>query len=556
MSLTGELTTMESLKSEENAEPFKKRFKTQLTAADLCKVVIDNNSSDEEDIVRRSSSEDDYSATDSSGESELEAEEVDPRIIWRERPPPRSKMEYKLVAGLKVPPLGQQPRDFFNLLMNRSMYGLIVKNTNAYATAITKSTDGAKIWKPLKEEEMKKFLGLLYLIGVVKLPSLSLYWSTDRLFSFPAFRQVMSLERFLAILHSLRFCDDSVSDPTDPLRKVRPLIDFFDILMETIYTPQKELVLNNPMRIGKSTEGRVQAFTICESCGMVQKYLLYETKRGDKEANRQNRHVVVKDLLEGKLDRGHSVFMGEYFTSVPLIQSLNKEKTYITGQISEKNWKAYNVSSALIDKEEVFQTFTNDGVCLLKWKDKRKEIACVSSAFDATLSRALASQEDKTSNLALVEYNRIIRRETKRLRNQIFSYPPTKRKLKWYRKVGLHIINIVMINSYHLYSRYSEATKMSLLNFRLNLIKTLLYPSTDFGEAIRPESPGGYPKPHVLDYVGRNDKGFRKRKRCKYCISERGIRVDSYYHCITCDHQPGFCLGQCFIKYHKYDLFV
>jgi len=48
---------------------------------------------------------------------------------------------------------------------------------------------------------MKKCIGLLLVMGVVKKPSLALYWSTDPLFQTPLFSAVMPRNSFLLLLN-------------------------------------------------------------------------------------------------------------------------------------------------------------------------------------------------------------------------------------------------------------------------------------------------------------------------------------------------------------------
>jgi len=51
-------------------------------------------------------------------------------------------------------------------------------------------------WKPVTVIEMKKFLGLIFVTGVVQKPKLELYWSMRGIFQTPIFSQTMSKNRF------------------------------------------------------------------------------------------------------------------------------------------------------------------------------------------------------------------------------------------------------------------------------------------------------------------------------------------------------------------------
>ena len=73
---------------------------------------------------------------------------------------------------------------------------------------------------------MKKFLGLVILMGQVKRNALYDYWSTDISIETPYFSQVMSRNRFLQIMQSWHFCNNE-DIPLNSNRVVKiPIIDY------------------------------------------------------------------------------------------------------------------------------------------------------------------------------------------------------------------------------------------------------------------------------------------------------------------------------------------
>lgn len=57
--------------------------------------------------------------------------------------------------------------------------------------------------------------------------------------------------------------------------------------------------------------------------------------------------------------------------------------------------------------------------------------------------------------------------------DQMTSYYPVERKtLRWYKKIGVHCIHLLLINSYFLYNKYAK--KISLYDFRLSIIESSL----------------------------------------------------------------------------------
>jgi hypothetical protein len=51
-------------------------------------------------------------------------------------------------------------------------------------------------WKPVTIYEIKKFLGLMFLTGVIHKPKLEWYWSTRGILLTPIFSQMMCRNRF------------------------------------------------------------------------------------------------------------------------------------------------------------------------------------------------------------------------------------------------------------------------------------------------------------------------------------------------------------------------
>ena len=78
-------------------------------------------------------------------------------------------------------------------------------------------------------DEMRAFLGMNYLMGINKLPSLKDYWGTDTYIGNDGIKNVMARSRFVEILRNLHIADNTKDDKTDRGYKVRPLIDHLNL---------------------------------------------------------------------------------------------------------------------------------------------------------------------------------------------------------------------------------------------------------------------------------------------------------------------------------------
>ena len=100
--------------------------------------------------------------------------------------------------------------------------------------------------KPITMEEMKKFMGLIIIMGIVNMPSIQHYWCTSWPFSSLNFSTVLSRDRFLLILKFLHLIDNSKAVPKgekgyDILFKISPLITALVTSYQRSYTMNPEV---------------------------------------------------------------------------------------------------------------------------------------------------------------------------------------------------------------------------------------------------------------------------------------------------------------------------
>ncbi|KAG8236992.1 hypothetical protein J437_LFUL017113, partial [Ladona fulva] len=275
---------------------------------------------------------------------------------------------------MKEPPGGSRPKDFFNLLATDGFYDHIVKETNAQAEEIFFHNPSPKAritqWKELAVGEFQIFLGLLFHMGTIRLNRLNDYWRKGKLFDLKCFSNFMARDRFQGILQALHFSrnpEENEPMPNDRLYKIRPLINLFHERMRTIYTPRKELCVD---------ESRV-------------------LWRG---------RLIFRQFIKNKR---HRYGLKVYMLTEP--SGLVLKFIVYTGQADSEVVAQYNTFMGGID-----------------------------------------------------------------LCDQLLSYYPCERKtMKWYKKLAIHIFQLMLINSFILYNMYSTR-KISLYDFRLEIIDSLL----------------------------------------------------------------------------------
>lgn len=96
---------------------------------------------------------------------------------------------FTAIPGLKCVTEGNEPIDYFKLLVTDSFFDLIVEETNAYALDIflnqTHESSRINNWVDTNRKEMEIFVGLLFHMGTIRLSRLEDYWKTSRLFNIP-----------------------------------------------------------------------------------------------------------------------------------------------------------------------------------------------------------------------------------------------------------------------------------------------------------------------------------------------------------------------------------
>ena len=88
----------------------------------------------------------------------------------------------------------------FNLFIPPSFYDELLVQTNLYADQQCLTNNDTCRWNPITLNELKAFIGITFVMGIILLPAINDYWSTDPIMSHSWFRVVMSRNRYCQIL--------------------------------------------------------------------------------------------------------------------------------------------------------------------------------------------------------------------------------------------------------------------------------------------------------------------------------------------------------------------
>lgn len=393
-------------------------------------------------------------------------------------------------------------------------------------------------------------------MGTVRLNRLKDYWKTSRFFDFKCVRQVMSRDRFLLILRCLHFCSGSSQD-CDRLHKVRPIIDYFNNKMREVYYPGKELSLDEGMVLwrgrlvfrqyikNKRHKYGMKIYALTEPSGLVTNFTIYSGKGGDL-SGKGHASKVVKFLMRGKFHKGHSLYMDNYYNSFGLASELLRKGTYCTGTFRQdrKHFPA-DLKAGKLKKGEKMERYA-EGVMMGKWRDKRV-VHYISTEHENTMGLSYnRRREAREKPVPIIYYNANMKGVDRN--DQMMAYYPCDHKsLRWYKKVFVHVLQMLMINSFRLFKFGNpDETATALYDFRLSVIDALL-PATE-----EPTPPAKRPRQneHLISKITKLDKlGRIVAKRCRVCY-QGGKRKETVYVCAQCPGEPGLCALACFEKFH------
>lgn len=262
---------------------------------------------------------------------------------WDKNEPTAMRYEYNRTSGpTSHIDRNSSPAQLFCRYFTDEVWELLVEETNRYANANSSDARHARPWYDTTVPEMKAFVGMLIIMGIVQLPRLELYWTTSHpLIATPGIASVMPRVRFEQLFRFLHLNDSNNQIPSgnpghDKLFKVRRLLDLVTPKFEYEYVPHKEVTVDEAMipfkgRLSfkqymkdKPTKWGIKVFTLCDATNCYVQRLQIYTGRN---LERNNTAVglcsqVVLDLMTGIEKLGHELYTDNYYTSPQLYQCL------------------------------------------------------------------------------------------------------------------------------------------------------------------------------------------------------------------------------------------
>ena len=448
-------------------------------------------------------------------------------------------------------------------------------------------------WTEVNECDVKIFLAHILGMGLTRKSNMEKYWSQERIVNTPWFGKYMSKNTFQLMMANLHINDNSKQPGSqsplyDPLYKVRPLIDLTSKKFKEVYSPDSILAFDegtcpwkgrlsfkvyNP---SKPNRFHIKLYQTSESAtGFIVAYDIYAGKKNPFSSERSSRTLdgtctkttkVVMGLLErsGVLDKGHKIYMDNYYTSPELFEELYYRYTFACGTC-RKNRKGLpnGVSGAKLKKKGEMVFRRNGPLLALKWFDKRS-VYMLTTIHDGVLintGKVNYQNEQIWKPEAVHDYVKHMRAVD--LGDQMMSYNNIlRRSHKWWRKLFIHILNMALLNAYILHSKYGNK-KLSHEEFTISVISQWLEEGVNNCNwklpplvSNRMEGDARLSERHFLSHIpcAVGAKRLRPSRPCFVCNQiprVEGVPVCRKWTSFWCEEcKKPLCLEFCFKLYH------
>ena len=498
---------------------------------------------------------------------------------------------------------GTAPMDFFCALFRDTMWGEIAQQTNMYAERRQALLGGDAVarmdhpdyrpharintWSQVTAQDMKTFVAHLIIMGLVRKPDIESYWCQKGLSQTPFFGKFMSRRQFQAILSNFHVADDSLNPAYgqpghNPLAKLQPFLDMINASFRNAYKPGQDVSIDegccpwkgrlrfkqyNPR---KPARFHIKLFQVADpATGYVVHFKIYTGKnschRGGNTLDDETSTTTTKTVMTlckdaELLDKGHCIYFDNWFNSPQLLEELWSRETKGCGTARHRSgapecMKKKKIAKALQMESGECYYRRKGPILVFKWQQKRT-VYMITTNHTAVMT--CTGKKDRTTDepiykpKAIIEYTQHMGGVD--LSDQLMNYYHfLRRGCKWWRKLWVHMFNMVILNAYVLNKTFG-AQKLNHNQYRHYLATALLGVGT-LDDPVDMQLPGNSHYPERLPMSTKTGK--IKTRICVYCkvTKPADIVIHGAKHtkastiiCSRC--KVPLCTYPCFALYH------
>lgn len=287
----------------------------------------------------------------------------------------------------------------------------------------------------------------------------------------------------------MHFANNEEAVANNRLYKVQNILDQIKERFKSQFYPFQNLVIDESMVLFK---GRllfkqyiktkrhrfgIKLYVLCDcETGYVLDFIVYIGK--DNYIPEENvmglgaSGNVVITLMKPYLNKGHSLFTDNFYSSPILSNFLFEHKTNSCGTVRANRRHMPNLDAKLKKGDIVWRT--SDNLLVLKWKDRR-DVTMITTMHDniiITLDKIdRTTKENYKKPLCIVKYNENMG-AIDRSDMMMSSIDSMRKSIKWYKKLFIHTLDICLLNAHAMHSTRNPI-RLPLAQFQLRVIRQI-----------------------------------------------------------------------------------
>lgn len=341
---------------------------------------------------------------------------------------------------------------FMGLIEEATRFTNLAGRRTAYAKRFS--------WKSVTVEEMKAFIGLHVMAGALKAHhrrARELFTDMD---GHPLFRSTMSYKRFSQLKSVLRFDDPARRDHSDKAAPVRYILELFNLSLERVYTPGPFLTIDEmliefhgrvsfrqyiPTKPGKF--GLKMFWLVDAETFIPVQCLLYSGANSILQSERERYdsypEALVMTLSKKYLGQGRNITADNYFTSLPLVERLENERTTYVGTV-RKNRRGLPPCAATVQgrsRGDAKHFYRNNVVLCSYWDKGSKPVMLLSTMHGAQVN----TQSRDSGKPDIVEFYNSTKAGVDVLDKLVRGYCSKRKCRRWPYSIFFTLVDVAVI---------------------------------------------------------------------------------------------------------------
>ena len=396
------------------------------------------------------------------------------------------------------------PIEFFKLFVNDEIFEHITFQTDLYNTHCNLNNGSRKV-KDVSIDEIKTVIGVVLMMGIIKLPQRRMYWQPST--SANIIADAITFNRFGEILRILHFNDNSLipNNPPDGYNKcykIQPLIDMIRKQLDDVVLPETYISIDEQMVPFKGRSAlrrylpkkpKKWGYKLWAMAGGVSGFIYdFEVNGGEgskgppplsKPPSKCGESDFVVLRLANKLEADqHVLFFDNYFCSPELMAYLQRHGMKAVATLNRNRSRDCPLPSkrelTKAGRGAITEVVDSTGrIVVTSWNDNKpvlmlsnvvgKEPTDTCKRFDRKKKEII--EVPRPASVAI--YNKFMGGVDKA--DILLSIYRTKfRSRKWYLRIAFHLMSLCATNAWLLYKQIGG--KDPLLKFLISVSNSLI----------------------------------------------------------------------------------